>query len=306
MSALPKDLDARIAAQVAEYRRHALADPANEAARRASDDKLQTYASNAIEGSSLTVDETVTLLDDGLTAAGKPMRDHRDAEATYKAIQTARGLITGERPVSQADIRTLHAIVVGSTHPDIAGTYARTGRTVSGREGFAFPEPESIGPLMTDFVDALNSGNGGIEGAALAHLGLVSIHPFPDGNGRTSRILMNALLERDGYPAIVIDPERHRNAYIDTIAQFQTDGDAEPFNTFVKERMVESLSRANGFLERQRRGPLDRPADQSLSANALSLQTLRTAILSVEDPARRKAAEGLVDALSSRGAERGD
>ena len=78
-----------------------------------------------------------------------------------------------------------------------------------------------------------------IEFAALLHLRLVSIHPFIDGNGRTSRLVMNLALLQDGYQFALIPPIC-RADYLSTIRRYQRKGDSKPFVDFIADRVLES------------------------------------------------------------------
>jgi Fic family protein len=94
------------------------------------------------------------------------------------------------------------------SRPDIAGQYAdlpRYVRTETGRH--SFPSPAEIPPLMTDFAAWLKASPDTPASAFEAHLQLVNIHPFNDGNGRTARLLMNLILIRGGYPPMAVRPQ---------------------------------------------------------------------------------------------------
>lgn len=287
LDGLLKDEHARFTGLVAT-------DPATEEVRRIANDIRRVWATNAIEGSTLTIDETAQLIEKGVTAGGKKFADHQDAFSTLEAIQLSRELVTEERPITQADVRTLHATVVGRTNPDIAGRYAQAGRTIAGHDDTVFfPSPAEIPALMGDYIETVNGAERGLASAGAAHSELVSIHPFQDGNGRTSRIVMNAILERDGYPAAVIDPVQHRERYIAAVSDFHQTGNDEPFNRFLKERMVESLTRANSFLERNRSTSLGadvaealRGAEGSAGRESLAARMVANAMTNPERRAR--------------------
>lgn len=75
--------------------------------------------------------------------------------------------------------------------------------------------------------------------AALAHYKLVHIHPFSDGNGRTSRLLMNMILMQAGYPPVIIH-KRHRHEYYENL-QIANGGDVRPFVRFIAECTEQTL-----------------------------------------------------------------
>jgi len=82
-----------------------------------------------------------------------------------------------------------------------------------------------------------------VEMAALAHYKLVFIHPFVDGNGRTSRLLMNFILMQAGFPPVII-PVEERSRYYHVLQQ-ANDGDLRPFIRFIAEQTDRTLE---GFL----------------------------------------------------------
>ena len=160
-----------------------------------------TYTSNAIEGNALTQIETNLVIEKGITIGGKQLKDHLEAVDHFEAIGYVRDLAARDAPLLEADIRTLHALVMKRSNPDIAGGYARSGRTVNTeRSRHSFPSPAELPALMADFAAWMGEAPATPPTAFAAHHRLVDIHPFADGNGRTARLLMNLLLIKGGYP----------------------------------------------------------------------------------------------------------
>jgi Fic family protein len=200
-----------------------------------------TYASNAIEGNTLSAVETTLVIEKGITVSGKPLRDHLEALDHYDAIRYVRELGRGDAPIRESDVRNLHRLVVQRSCPEIAGQYAnlpRYVRTETSRH--TFPSPPEIPPLMNDFGRWLASAVSAPETAFAGHLRLVAIHPFDDGNGRTARLLMNLLLIRSGYPPIAVRPE-DRLEYIRALQQEQSGQGANDFNALLYRRLDETL-----------------------------------------------------------------
>ncbi len=201
-----------------------------------------TYHSNAIEGNSLDYGETRALLLHGVTAHGKPLRDHLDIKQHREAIDYLESFAKTGEDLTLQRIREIHQVLMGDTYEIKAETpdgerITRTGR--SGRfkehpnhvrtatgEMHYYATPEETPAKMQDLMDSyatwmaqVDDGEAHILSAASGlHHGLVEIHPFADGNGRTSRVLMNLLLMRAGYPPAVIHNER-RDAYFGALAQ---------------------------------------------------------------------------------------
>jgi Fic family protein len=186
-----------------------------------------TYTSNAIEGNTLSAVETALVIEKGITIGGRPLKDHLEALDHYDAIRYVRELARQTTPLAEVDIRNLHKLVMQRSTPEIAGQYAglpRYVRTETGR--YSFPSPPEIPALMGDFAGWLRTAPDTPESAFTAHLRLVDIHPFNDGNGRTARLLMNLILIRGGYPPVAVRPE-DRLEYIRSLQEKQAGQGAE-------------------------------------------------------------------------------
>jgi Fic family protein len=218
-----------------------------------------TYTSNAIEGNTLTRQETGLVLEKGITVRGKPLKDHLEAVDHLEAWTWVKELAAGDAPITEHDVRQIHALVVGRSQREEAGRYSQTQRQIAGSR-VVLPSPAEIPPLMTDFGRWLGTARPGPESAFEAHYRLVTIHPFADGNGRTARLLMNLLLLRAGWPPVVIAPE-HRPDYLDALELRQTGGPAEPYLAFMHARLLESLDRYLDVLERATRSSPPASAD---------------------------------------------
>lgn len=201
-----------------------------------------TYHSNAIEGSSLTRQETYIILHHGLTVNGKPLVEHLEAINHQHAIRLVEALAASETSITEHTIRQIHALILRTINDEEAGRYRRIQVYIAGSE-YIPPGPESVPPLMHDFSRWLNSEEAKslhpLELAALAHFKLVNIHPFVDGNGRTARLLMNLILLRAGYPPAVIRNE-DRLAYYEALEKARA-GDTGPLITLVAQAVERSL-----------------------------------------------------------------
>jgi Fic family protein len=212
-----------------------------------------TYASNAIEGNTLSPVETTLIIEKGITVGGKPLKDHLEALDHYEAMHYVRELGRHSGPLTEADIRNLHSLVVQRSLPDIAGRYADLPRFVRTEAGqHAFPTPAEVPSFMGDFAAWLKRASNTPETAFEAHRRLVDIHPFNDGNGRTARLLMNLILIRGGYPPIAVRPA-DRLSYTRALQRSQAGQGTEDFNRLLYERLDatlgEYLSALNEALE---------------------------------------------------------
>jgi Fic family protein len=201
-----------------------------------------TYHSNAIEGSTLTLAETRLVLLDGLTVAGKSLREHLEAINHKHAIDFVAALAARAEPITEHNIRQTHALILRTIDDENAGAY-RKGQVYITGSTYVPPMAIEVPPLMQELVAWINSAEAAelhpVERAALAHFRLVHIHPFIDGNGRTARLLMNLILIREGYPPAVIRRER-RPEYYDALDQAHR-GETVPFVTLVAEEAERSL-----------------------------------------------------------------
>ena len=201
-----------------------------------------TFTSNAIEGNTLTAGETALILEKGITVAGKPLKDHLEAVDHAKALEWVLDIAQQkDAPIRETDIRNLHRLVTAQSATSIAGRYADKPRFVNTQSGaFDFPPPAEVPPLMARFCRWLAEATDDPATAFEAHLRLVTIHPFNDGNGRTARLLMNLILARAGFPPIAVRPE-DRASYIGAIEASQAGkGDAD-FNDLLFRRLDQTL-----------------------------------------------------------------
>jgi len=133
-------------------------------------------------------------------------------------------------PISQAYIRSLHALVLATYSPEIAGAYVDKARFVNTDRGlFHFPSPVDVPALMRDFAGWLDTATISPDTAFGAHRRLVAIQPFNDGIGPTARLLMNLVLARGGFPSIAARPE-DRPEYISALETEQAGGGHAQFS----------------------------------------------------------------------------
>ncbi|MCY7350988.1 MAG: Fic family protein, partial [Cytophagaceae bacterium] len=191
------------------------------------------YHSNSIEGNQLDYGETVAFLMHGLTAKGKPLKDHLDIRGHNEAILFLTSLVKDERGISEADIRALHKLILVEPYEVDAltpegnptkkwirlGEYKRESNSVKTRTGethfYATPEetPARMTDLMAWYQEAKTvAGIHPLVVAALFHHEFTAIHPFDDGNGRMARLLSNLILMQSSFPPVVVKKE-DRNSY---------------------------------------------------------------------------------------------
>jgi Fic family protein len=199
-----------------------------------------TYASNALEGNSLTESETKVVLEDGITIGGKSLRDHFEALGHSEAFDLLYKLATNKREITERHILELHKLFYYRIDPKQAGRYRKVGVIVTGST-LSFPRPGELKQAMADFsvqIPTRRAERHPIEFTAWLHISLVSIHPFIDGNGRTARLLMNLALLQAGYPITIIPPVV-RSDYIEAL-KASNSGDHQPFINLLSSMVWES------------------------------------------------------------------
>jgi Fic family protein len=199
-----------------------------------------TYNSNAIEGNTLTLSETKVVLE-GLTIGGKSMIEHLETINHREAIFFIEELISNKEPLSEWNIKNIHALILKEIDNTNAGKYRSENVVISGAEHIP-PKHYEIGDLMQKLIAEYQSeweGFHPVVRATLLHGEFVKIHPFIDGNGRTSRLLLNFELMKNGYPPIIIkNAERAR--YYDVLDLAHTTMNYQPFVKLVSELVIES------------------------------------------------------------------
>ncbi len=200
-----------------------------------------TYDTQRIEGSTLTYKETADLLERGITPKSKPVRDVKEAEAHmvlfYEIMKTKKEL-------SIQVILYWHWKLFQLTKPDIAGKIRKHQVAISGSK-FIPPSPVEVTPMLDDFFKWYKTNQktlNVVELAALAHLKFVTIHPFADGNGRISRLIMNYILNKKDYPMLDI-PYEGRNGYYNAIERSNVKNEDRIFLQWLVKRYVKEYQR---------------------------------------------------------------
>lgn len=192
-----------------------------------------TYHSNAIEGNTLTLLETKVVLE-GITVGGKALREHFEAINHRDAILYVEDIIKKNEPFSEWQIRNIHQLILKNIDDENAGRYRQQNVLISGATTNP-PDYTLLNEKMAQFIDWYNTDAHKLhplERAAKVHADFVGIHPFIDGNGRTSRLLMNLELLKAGYPPSVITVD-NRLAYYEALDQWMAYGNTEPFMNLV-------------------------------------------------------------------------
>jgi len=197
-----------------------------------------TYHSDAIEGNTLTLQETKLVLEEGITIGGKPLKDHIEARNDAEAFDFIVQLVQQKKPFSQERIQQIHEIVTKGLLKD-AGKY-RTGNVRITGSSITPPSYTKIIPLMDDYIHTIKKLQvHPLKKAAIIHYQLAWIHPFFDGNGRVARLAMNLFFMQQGYPPVILKQEQ-RKIYYHVLRQADK-GNLSPFAEFISKAMNESL-----------------------------------------------------------------
>ena len=213
-----------------------------------------TYHSDAIEGNTLTLQETKLVLEEGITIGGKPLKDHIEAKNDAEAFDLMVKLVYAKKTLSQDIIQQIHEIVMKGMVED-SGKYRTENVRIVGSKTTP-PSFSKIVKLMDKYIlDIKELKLKPIKKAAFIHHELVRIHPFIDGNGRVSRLITNLYLMKQGYPPIVLKKEDRYKYY--QFLQTGDVGDLSPFANFIAQAVHESLMYyLSSFVDDERLIPL--------------------------------------------------
>jgi Fic family protein len=216
------------------------------------------YNSNSIEGNSLNYGETVAFIMEGLTAKGKPLKDHLDIKGHNEAIDFLLDMQKKGSELMERDIRSLHEMILVEPYQSKAltadgqnttktirlGVYKSSPNHVVTKTGethfYASPEetPALMQELMEWYRESLPTMHPLIL-SAIFHHRFVNIHPFDDGNGRMSRLLSNLILMQAGFPPVVVRQDG-KGEYYGVLSQADA-GIMEPLVEYFSDLLIRSL-----------------------------------------------------------------
>lgn len=191
-----------------------------------------TYESNRIEGNTLTLLETAAVIEKGLTIGGKSLQEHLEAINHAYALDYIKELVRDKVPFAKPELLNIHKLILQSIDNSNAGKYRNVQVLISGAR-YIPPQPYLLDEQMEGFFNWYLINKDMLHPVILAaevHERLVTIHPFIDGNGRTSRLLMNLILLQHGYPiAILKGDSDNRMKYYQALEDAQINGDKSNF-----------------------------------------------------------------------------
>ncbi len=203
-----------------------------------------TYNSNSIEGNSLSLEETSLVINEHLVPEGKTLREIYEAQNHLKAIQFLKRYPGN---IDERMILKLHSIILNNISERFAGRYREGTVRIFGSD-VKFPNADKVPQLMKNLVYWYNQHKKKyhpFELAVIFSTKLVSIHPFVDGNGRISRLIMNFILQKNKYPWINVYTQQ-RAPYL-AIIRKGNEGEYGPALEFMIQSLRENLQ-SYGFL----------------------------------------------------------
>jgi Fic family protein len=198
------------------------------------------HNSTAIEGNTLSLIETKAVLEDNLSVGGKSLREIYEVVNHSKAFAYVKKSIADGNPLTEIIVKDIHAILMENIMT--GGIYRNVAVRITGA-AHKPPIPSEMYHQIKDFfttlperADTLNA----IQLAAYTHAEFVKIHPYEDGNGRTSRLIMNYQLIANGFLPVSIAKEK-RLDYFNALEEYAVNGDLQPFINIISALEAEKL-----------------------------------------------------------------
>ncbi len=202
---------------------------------------IEVYSSNSIEGNTLTLDETIMIIEKDLVVAGKTFSEHLEAKNLMNAVTFAIKGVQEKKPLTEGAIKEIHKrISNGLLGDEIEGEYKKRGNRIGNIET---TPPNAVQKEMHSLLDWYNSNKekvNVVEIAAIFKYRFLCIHPFYDGNGRTSRVIVNYILGLSGYPPIIINPAIKADYYL--ALQKSTLKNQTPLIEFMAKCLLDSIN----------------------------------------------------------------
>ncbi|MDR0723946.1 MAG: Fic family protein [Endomicrobium sp.] len=214
-------------------------------------------SSTALEGSTLTEIDTQLLLDEGLTAKGKPIEHHLMVKDNYEAIKVALQFADNKIPITPKILQTINACnmkhtgqIISSALGIVDGTKGEFRKVQAFSEALGYYlAPSKISNAINIFcnetqkqLDTKLTPADALLFSFTTQARLIMIHPWQDGNKRTSRIISNYIQQYFKLPLGKIEKE-DSEIYLQKLKIFKDSGNIDPFNKFMSEKYVYLLKK---------------------------------------------------------------
>lgn len=248
------------------------------------------YNSNAIENSTLTLEDTEDILIRDQIRTDHKIREIYEAKNLAKAIEYL--MDNSEPRISVELILRLHRILLSNIRDEIAGRF-RFGKEWVRVGMHIGANPEFVDGLMYDLVEKYNADDGVyfLEKIAYFHAEFESIHPFGDGNGRIGRLLTNEQLDLLGLPPIIIPNKSKFDEYYPALDEYTKTGKADKLTELFARLLIEALYRRIAILTAKRIIPVAEWARE----NAMNLQSATNKAIRGTIPAFRVRGKWMID-----------
>ena len=196
----------------------------------------------------MTLRETELLLKEGIVTNNTKIKEHLEVINHEKALTYIDELVNKKEPINEWSIKNIHQLILRSIDDKNVGKYRECNVKISGAKHIP-PDYLHINALMEELLLKYNNWNEyhPIIKSALFHGELVKIHPFIDGNGRTSRLIMNLILMKEGYLPVVIKNEE-KIEYYEALDKAHTKKDYTDFIKIIAELEKEILENYLSFI----------------------------------------------------------
>ena len=197
-----------------------------------------TYNSNAIEGNTLTLRETNMILQENIIPTDATTYEYNEVLNSREAMNFIKEY---KGKLNEKFILRIHRILTKKTAVKIVGRYRNHDVIIQG-SNYVPPSYKEVKKLMRKFFVWYNNNRKRLhplELSCLVHTKFVRVHPFSDGNGRTSRVLTNFTLSKKGYPMFFIE-NKNRREYYEALEQSDR-GNERAFIKFIFKNIINQL-----------------------------------------------------------------
>lgn len=216
------------------------------------------HNSTAIDGNTLTLSQAKAIIEDGLSPAdGKEPREVYEVANHAKAFAYVQKCVSEGRPLNENIVRDIHAMLMENI--STGGVYRNEEVRITGA-GYEPPVPDETSRQIKKFFADLpyKGGFNIIELAAWTHAEFMRMHPYMDGNGRTSRMIMNYQLLSWGFLPVSIAKE-NRLEYFEALEAYAVNDDLAPFAEMITGLEQRRLEECIAIAEQQEPGDSPSP-----------------------------------------------
>ena len=194
------------------------------------------YNSNGIEGNTLSLMETNLIIEHGVTIKGKSLKEHLEVKGQEYALNFLTEVMNQKEKISLRMIREFNSLIMING----GGTFKTLPNEIVGAN-FKTSPPHLVEEHLNKLIENFHSSNEDIiKKVAIFHADFEKIHPFPDGNGRTGRLLMNLELMKEGFPITIIKKE-DREDYYNALEKAHSNDDYEDIISFIENNVEKSF-----------------------------------------------------------------